>query len=146
MYLCGYIFILSFRGGCVIPDGDSMVLTGGFRRWKHVTRYPGNAELPQLNDERSNHGCSSFLLDDGNKVCKKCKYTIQVVSILSFQIYIVAGGSNPSKEFLETTEMFITIWILVGSLPFGVYGLAGATINNTVFMSGEYCDFSLILE
>ena len=76
MYLCIYVdisllFILSFRGGCVIPDGDSMVLTGGFERWKHVTRYPGNSELPQLNDERSNHGCSSFLLDDGNKVCKK---------------------------------------------------------------------------
>ena len=80
VYLCIYvdisyhIFILSFRSGCVIPDGDSMVLTGGFERWKHVTRYPGNADLPQLNDERSNHGCSSFLLDDGNKVCKKCKY------------------------------------------------------------------------
>ena len=71
---------------------------------------------------------------------------IQVVSILSFQIYIVAGGSNPSNEFLETTEMFTTIWILVGPLPFGVHGLAGATINNTVFMSGEYSDFSLIME
>ena len=78
MYLCGYIFILSFRGGCVIPDGDSMVLTGGYERWKHVTRYLNSmmtsTQLPQLNDERSNHGCSSFLLDDGNKVCKKCKY------------------------------------------------------------------------
>ena len=69
---------------------------------------------------------------------------IQVVSILSFQIYIVAGGTSPSNEYVETTEILTDVdstWKPVGPLPFGVKGLAGATINNTVFMSGEDCDF-----
>ena len=70
---------------------------------------------------------------------------IQVVSILSFQIYIVAGGTSPSNEYVETTEILTDVdsefgggstWKRVGSLPFGVKGLAGATINNKVFMSG----------
>ena len=56
----------------MIPDGDSMVLTGGNHgAVTNVTRYnrTGLVEhLPNLVQGRSSHGCSSFL-SDGAKVC-----------------------------------------------------------------------------
>ena len=59
----------------MIPEGDSMVLTGGVDNWKNVTHYYNwtlsgvdSTDQPQLNDGRSSHGCSSFMHDD-TKVC-----------------------------------------------------------------------------
>ena len=46
---------------------------------------------------------------------------------------------------LNTTEILSTIdgvegWTMVASLPYSAWNLSGATLNNTVFMIGEYSE------
>ena len=70
--------ISPFREACAIPDTDtdSVVITGGW--WlaylSSVTRYyvdGSKEELPNFNIARNDHGCSSYLDSQGNKVGKK---------------------------------------------------------------------------
>ena len=53
-----------FKKSCAIPDGDSLVITGGMMSLKKVVRYTGqqgNRELlPDMNEGRYNHGCAAF--------------------------------------------------------------------------------------
>ena len=60
-----------FREACAIDMGDSVILTGGYYSQNKVTevRIDGSyIELPELNLERYQHGCSSYLDEYGNKV------------------------------------------------------------------------------
>ena len=49
---------------------------------------------------------------------------------------LVAGGLVSSTEILVTLA---GVWRTVGSLPTAVWGLRGATLDNTVYMTGEWC-------
>ena len=54
----------------------------------------------------------------------------------------MAGGSGAGGNSLSSTEILVTLageWRTVGSLPTAVYGLRGATLDNTVYMLGEWC-------
>ena len=47
-------------------------------------------------------------------------------------------GGLDSNQFLSSTEIFMLgKWKLVGSLPLGVQGVRGATLDNSVFMMGK---------
>ena len=55
----------------------------------------------------------------------------------------MAGGWGPGAiQALDTTEILSTInaeeWKEAASLPYSAWGLRGATLGNTVFMTGEY--------
>ena len=55
---------------------------------------------------------------------------------------LVAGGSAGPLRLLSSTEILRTIngnyWTMVASLPNSMQKLSGATLGNTVFMTGEY--------
>ena len=62
---------------------------------------------------------------------------------------LVAGGSAGPLGLLSSTEILRTIngnWIMVASLPHSMQKLSGATLGNTVFMTGEYKSLSLYSE
>ena len=54
----------------------------------------------------------------------------------------MAGGWDGNTK-LSSTEILVTlagVWRTVGPLPTAVYGLRGATLDNTVYMlGGEWC-------
>ena len=55
------------------------------------------------------------------------------------QVYLVVGGSTGGVVSTDTTEVFTGgRWRSVGVIPVAVKGLAGVTIENTVFMTGLY--------
>ena len=60
------LFTLEYKSkkSCAIPDGDSLVITGGMVFVKKVVRYTsrqGNRELlPDMNEGRYSHGCAAF--------------------------------------------------------------------------------------
>ena len=62
------------------------------------------------------------------------------------QVLLVAGGYGDKR--LSSTEILVTLaggWRTVGQLPTAVYGLRGATLDNTVYMTGEWCsDISIL--
>ena len=46
-------------------------------------------------------------------------------------------GGLDNNQFLSSTEIFTAgNWKLVGSLPLGVMGVRGGTLDNSVFMMG----------
>ena len=52
---------------------------------------------------------------------------------------LVAGGYG--DNFLSSTEILVTlagVWRTVGQLPSALRGLRGATLDNTVYMLGEW--------
>ena len=58
------------------------------------------------------------------------------------QVLLVAGGWVSYDNYLSSTEILVTlagVWRTVGSLPTAVRGLRGATLDNTVYMLGEWC-------
>ena len=61
---------------------------------------------------------------------------------------LVAGGWD-GDNYLSSTEILVTlagVWRTVGRLPTAVSGLRGATLDNTVYMTGEWCtDLSIVL-
>ena len=57
------------------------------------------------------------------------------------QVLLVAGGFDNGR-ILSSTEILVTLageWRTVGRLPTAVSGLRGATLDNTVYMTGEWC-------
>ena len=86
------------------------MLTGGAFSPVIVQRYKKDGfveTLPDLNEGRFHHGCSTYLQDDGKKV------------------YIVTGGRPSTQEdFTSTTEVLAegnTKWKLAGNLPAGLF-------------------------
>ena len=60
------------------------------------------------------------------------------------QAYMVAGGyytnDDWSNSFTASTEVYIigsSEWSTVAPLPVAVAGLAGVTLSNTVYMTGQ---------
>ena len=52
----------------------------------------------------------------------------------------MAGGYGDKR--LSSTEILVTlagVWRTVGPLPTAMSGLSGATLDNTVYMLGEWC-------
>ena len=62
---------------------------------------------------------------------------------LFVQVLLVAGGKDGSNNLLSSTEILDTVdasnWRTVTELPYKVTGLCGATLNNIIYMSGEWC-------
>ena len=60
------MFLFSYA--CAIPDGDSVVLTGGMFTENKVSRYQMDQgwveDLPDLKFGRVYHGCAAFTKDD----------------------------------------------------------------------------------
>ena len=57
------------------------------------------------------------------------------------QVLLVAGGWDGGNK-LSSTEILVTLageWRTVGPLPTAVSYLCGATLDNTVYMLGEWC-------
>jgi len=122
---------------CSIPDLDShsVVLTGGgfdedFS--KLVSRYNLHGfveDLPQLTEGRFDHGCGSYRRADGT------------------QVMLVAGGIDHRGLHVASTEILVGnsgSWKTVTQLPDlphnreGYGGIKGATLGNTLYMSGGY--------
>ena len=60
---------LNFSDACAIPadDGGSVILTGGVKTPRLVTRYSAGGwveDMPRMVVGRGRHGCSSFLKDN----------------------------------------------------------------------------------
>ena len=63
--------------------------------------------------------------------------------ILTTQVLLVAGGFTTQGDgnTLGTTEILNTIdgsWTFAGNLPHRVSAISGATLDNTVFLIGEW--------
>ena len=108
------------------------MLTGGAFSPVIVQRYKKDGfveTLPDLNEGRFHHGCSTYLQDDGKKV------------------YIVTGGRPSTQEdFTSTTEVLAegnTKWKLAGNLPAGLFVGRMATLDNRVFFFGRFQIFSM---
>jgi len=122
----GFKLVYPLNGACSIPDPetDTVVITGGYyysSSQKNTSVYNENGfveDLGDLNNQRSYHGCTSYIAD------KK-------------RIFLVTGGyyAKDTTEILEGKK-----WIVLksGNLPVAgeLYGLSLATINNEVFAFG----------
>ena len=57
-----------FSDACAIPDGNSVVLTGGMMTLNKVSRYQMDQgwveDLPELKFGRYYHGCAAFTKED----------------------------------------------------------------------------------
>ena len=96
-------------------------------------------DLPGLQQGRWNHGCSYFNNAEGTKVGIDINYS----SIIIFQTYLVSGGLDHRMTgdpfLLSSTELLVSLapaWVFTGELPSPRFGLRGANIDNTVFMTG----------
>ena len=63
--------------------------------------------------------------------------------LCTIQVYLVVGGTvdtvDTGSVYTDTTEVYSGGgWRTVGALPVAVDGLAGVTIENTVYMTGLY--------
>jgi len=125
-------------GSCVISDlySDSMVISGGAESYHTVARYGvlGFLEyLPPLIQGRYQHGCGSYLTEDGS------------------QVFLVAGGMDSEcylcgeEGFLSSTEMLLSSsssWVLTNPLPRAVFTLRGVTSGGRLYMTGGWTSFS----
>ena len=95
-------------------------------------------DLPQLQQGRYWHGCSSYNNAEGSKVGIDINY---YRTIIIFQTYLVAGGSPGLGGWLSSTELLVetaSAWVYTGELPSPRDGLRGATIDNRVLMTGNW--------
>ena len=146
--LCIYVNIYSVRT-CIISRGDTFVITGGGefngRATDRVSLYSSSdgwvRDLASLNTGRQRHGCASFTDSNGQEV-RMSPRTDKTMFILTPQVLLVAGGftTQGNANTLGTTEILNTIdgsWTFAGNLPHRVWGISGATLDNTVFLMGE---------
>ena len=119
-----------------------MLVTGGWpNTYTTVSQYNEAGwvrDLPQLQQGRRHHGCSSYNNAEGTKVGIDINY---YRTIIIFQTYLVAGGLGRDGRLLSTellVENFL-VWVKTGELPFrwGVTGLRGASIDNRVLITGN---------
>ena len=116
-----------------------MLITGGGYTRTTVSQYNEAGwlrDLPDLQQGRRNHGCSSYNNDEGTKVGIDINYNS---TIIIFQTFLVSGGWDGS-DFLSSTELLVessSAWIYSGSLPSPRSYLRGANIDGKVFMTGN---------
>ena len=98
-------------------------------------------DLPQLQQGRRSHGCSSYNNAEGSKVGIDINY---YRTIIIFQTYLVAGGWTGSYymdwDYISSTELLVetaSAWVYTGELPSPRRGLRGANIDNRVLMTGN---------
>ena len=172
----------NFSEACTVPDGDSVLLTGGhcynFKPnctctcgfvltdgicdWgssgcsrlasSKVHRYTQEQgwveDLPDLTVGRYGHGCGAFTMNQ--EQVRDQRNSQLPFNLITFQIYLVAGGCGRWQldidnygdeeciEYLASTEVYRGgRWITVEPLPVAVIGLRGASLDNTVYMTGE---------
>ena len=94
--------------------------------------------LPDLNQGRSDHGCSHYEDGEGRKVNIDIHYSPLII----VQTFIVAGGFGFDFDdgYLSSTEVLVetgSVWTLTGELPSPRYGLRGANIDNKIVMTGN---------
>ena len=124
---------------CAINLGSSVIITGGYYTLTTVSQYNEAGwlrDLPDLQQGRWNHGCSSYNNDEGTKVGIDINY---YSTIIIFQTFLVSGGYDGSDS-LSSTELLVetaSAWVYSGSLPSPRYGLRGANIDNKIFMTGN---------
>ena len=114
---------------CGIPDGDSIVLTGGCCSHTNVTRYNISGfvqKLPQLPEERSEHACASLPANGA---------------------LVVAGGQRygaPGSSFLTNTVLMLfpkaTAWAHLASLPGKLYNPRVSIVGGRLRLSGGLGD------
>ena len=119
-----------------------MVITGGYDpetgTQARVTQFwqdGSNKNLPELNFARFYHGCSSYVDSDNNIVSRVLK--VYKIVIKLYQVLLVTAGYNDG--YVRSTELLVTgtsSWTLAADYPLPVTGLSGASINNTVLMTG----------
>ena len=87
------------------------------------------------------HGCSYYINSD-NKQVKGKLILISMFMVLIFQVLIVAGGGDSSKNFLDSTELLVrgdAAWTEIASLkltsplrgPFMIH------VRNSVLLTGQ---------
>ena len=143
---------------CGIGLLETVVVTGGylpFGRGSTVVVYNTSGmveQLPDLRTPRKEHACG-YYVDSNNQVvsCGQATYLLcQKWKIRHiFQVYLVTGGlmpyaPNPLYSIeTDSTELLVqgaAQWTLAAALPTPRYGLAGATINNNIVVTGGDID------
>ena len=128
-------------------DDGSEIVTGGSKRGSGKTIFysaDGKKEdLAEMNVKRRNHGCSMFLNCHNEKVWGKArKRTFCLYSLKYFQIFLVTGGKDERGKRLDSTEIMIGEhgkWKIVeGKLPSPLSSPAVVTLNNQVYLTGDF--------
>ena len=132
---------------------NSFVVTGGGVTGvavKTVVKYTefGNSwttgSYPDLNIGRRNHACSMFRDYNGDFVSILLylkEYKIINQYQLMMQTLLVTGGADASENFLSSTEIYsdsTATWSFASALPSPRQTIMSATLDNSVFVFGEY--------
>ena len=127
-----------------------MVVTGGRGHLSTVSQYGKKGWIEDfssgLRTGRRYHGCSSFLTKDNERV-KLLQFDFEktismYLSIKSFKVLLVTGGTNYDYDPLTSTEVYRPSageWREVpgGALPRPMWGVRVVTLNNRVLLFGE---------
>jgi len=111
---------------CLIDEGETFLLVGGFQHESSVSRYNIDGwleNLDDLNTGRFNHGCTQY----------------QDASNEGEMVNVVCGGFDSSYSFQDSCEVNImgtTHWTTIGGLPRTLAGLRGINVGGHVLMSG----------
>ena len=139
MLLCNKMQHKLFSHACAIQEDDRVVITGGHSA-RTVSVYDENGwieDLPNLNEERLGHACTSFL-SDGKKVYIKNNTNI---SDFFFKIMMVSGGKGLGgvSTYSDTSEIWTgTKWRLaLGKLPYKARDVRMAYIDNRILFLGN---------
>ena len=88
---------LNFSDACAIPadDGGSVILTGGVKTPRLVTRYSAGGwveDMPRMAVGRGRHGCSGFLKD--NEQVMDNNFYLDLTSFRLQRAYSGAAGDR----------------------------------------------------
>ena len=159
-------FIMYFSDACSIPDGASVLVTGGSRDLEEYAYYYDGGigsskvrrynlegwveDLPDLTVGRRMHGCAAFTMEE--EQVKRSSLRIERRKLpFILQIYLVVGGcslidvgiSCHEAGYLSSSEIYRRgQWVTAGPLPVAVAGVRGVALDNTVFMTGQLTFYS----
>ena len=125
-----------------------MIVTGGWDNPTRVDVYNMNGwsrELPELNTGRYLHGCGKYMNTDDKMV--NCITGNNQYQYSHIQVYLVTGGRTGSN-FLSSTETLeegAGSWTPAGVLPVALFGLRGVSLNNNIFMTGNFIIHKLLV-
>merc|ERR1719320_1618963 len=110
------------QNACPIVDSGTLIVTGGSRTQRTVSRYDTAGfveDLPALNEGRGGHGCGGYTGDTGE------------------QVFLVTGGYNGG--YLSSTEVWSpssSSWTMATNLPRSMIGVRGVTLGGVLYMTG----------
>jgi len=114
------------KAACSIPDHTTVIITGGEKTLRIVSRYSTSGhleDLPSLNQGRRSHGCGAYTDDSGQ------------------QVFLVAGGQDDKYHKIASTEMLTrtsSAWVMVNNLPRKLSYLRGVTLGGVLYMTGGH--------